>query len=79
MTSLRPTVQPLVGNPQVLEHAAVDDRLFDDPRHVGQLHAAVPDRLRIDDDGRAELALVQAAGGVGPDQRFEAAPLQFAS
>ena len=35
---------------------------LDDFVDVGFGHAAVPDRVRIDDDGRAVLALIEAAG-----------------
>ena len=66
-----------VGDQQILEHAAANDRLFDDPRHVLRLHVAVPDFLRIDDHRRAQLALIQAAGRVGSHQRCQVVPLQL--
>src|SRR5205814_5027278 len=75
---LLPTaVELVVGDPQIFEHAAVDDCFFDDPRDVGELDAAVPDGLRINHDGRTELALIEAAGRIGSHQRLEAAALDF--
>ena len=59
------------------EDTAAEDRFFDDSRHVFDLHAAVPDGLRIDDNGWPQFALVQATGGVGADERFEIAPLEL--
>ena len=54
-------VELFVGDAEVFEDAAVNDRFFDDARHVGELDAAVPDGLRVNYDGRTELALVEAA------------------
>src|SRR4051794_18340146 len=75
--ALRLAVKFFVGDAEVVEDAAVDDGFFDDAGNVGKLHAAVPDGLGIDHDGGAELTLVQAAGGVGADEWFEAAALDF--
>src|SRR5262249_47248802 len=66
-----------VRNPQVFENAAADNGLVDDPRHVRELYAPVPDRLRVNDDRRPQLALVEAAGLIGPHQRAELALFEF--
>src|SRR6187402_343887 len=76
-TLLFPAVELIVRDQQIGKNAAVDDGLFNDPRHVRELHAAVPDGLWIDDDGRPQLALIQAAGRVGPHLGFEIAPLKL--
>src|SRR5688572_17899940 len=66
-------VQLRVRDAELFDHAAVDDRFFDDPRYVSEFHAAVPNRLGVDHDGWAELALIEAAGRVGSDQGLESA------
>ena len=48
-----------------------DQVLGDDFIHIFELHKAVPDRLGIDHDDRAMLALVEAAGLVGADQMLQ--------
>jgi len=70
-------VQLLVGDAQLFDHAAIDNRFFDDAGHIGEFDAAIPDRLRIDHYRRAKLALIETARGVGPHQRLEAAALDF--
>jgi hypothetical protein len=46
---------------------------FDDLLGVGRRGESVPDALGVDHDGRAVLALVQAAGRVDPDSALQAA------
>jgi hypothetical protein len=68
-------IDAIVGNAEALNGAAVGQMLFDDLGGVFRLDSAVPDGLRVDDDGRAVLALVEAerlvdadtgeAGGLG--------------
>jgi hypothetical protein len=55
-----------------LHGAAMEKVLFDNLVHIFQLDEAVPDRLGIDDDHGAMLALVEAAGLVGANQVLEA-------
>ena len=50
--------------------------LVDDRRDVGDLHAAVPALLGVDDDRRAARALVEAARGVRADAALEPALVQ---
>src|SRR5262249_6272071 len=71
-------VELLVGDQQVLENLAADDCFVDDPWHIRELHAAVPDRLRVDDNSWAQFALVEATGLIGPDRSAEPALLNFA-
>lgn len=70
-------VQCRVREQQILQHAAADDRLLDDPRHVFELDAAVPDLLGIDDHGGSQFTLIETARLIGADQRSEVALLQF--
>ena len=49
-----------VGDAEALDGAAVHQVLFHDLSCVFRLDAAIPDRLRVDDDGGAVLALVEA-------------------
>ena len=51
-------------HPQAIDGNATDQMLFDDLAYVFHFDAAVPDLLRIDDDGDAARALIEAAGGV---------------
>ena len=50
---------------------------MDDPRDVLDRHAAVPDPLRVDDDGRPVLALVEASRVVGTGQGAESGFFQL--
>src|SRR5690606_27958270 len=52
---------------QALDAAAVLDVRFEDLVDVGFGPTGVPDAFRIDDDGRPELAAVEAAGVVDAD------------
>ena len=62
-------VQTFIVDQKVVEDLAPQNRLGHDPRHVFDLHAAVPDSLGVDDDRRAMFALLEAAGVVGTRQR----------
>ncbi|OJV41466.1 MAG: hypothetical protein BGO25_17355 [Acidobacteriales bacterium 59-55] len=55
-----------------LHGTAMQKMLGNDLVHVFQLDEAVPDRLGIDDDHGAMLALVETAGLVGANQVLEA-------
>ena len=70
-------IQAGVGQPQALDGFAADDVGFDDFIDVGVFNVSVPDRIRIDHEIWAVLALVEAAGLVGPHFAFEAAFRQF--
>ncbi len=52
---------------------ATDDVRIDDFVHVVFGHMSIPDGVRVDDNIRAVLALVEAAGLVGADFAFQAA------
>src|SRR5262249_5580838 len=69
-------VQAGVGDQEVIEDLPPDEGLLDDPGHVLGRHAAVPDPLGVDHDGRAVLALIEAARVVGAGERPEAGLLQ---
>jgi hypothetical protein len=51
-----------VGDAETLDGTAVDEVLLNDLGCVLGLYAAVPDGFRVDDDGGAVLALVEAEG-----------------
>lgn len=53
-------IQALIGDPQPLDRPAANQVLLHNRSRIFGLHAAVPDRLRIDHDHRAMLTLVQA-------------------
>ena len=72
-----PLIELCLRYEEVLQDTPADDGFFNDPRHVGKLDAAIPDRLRINDDGGTQFALVETAGLVGPHARTELALLQF--
>ena len=59
-----------VRQAQARDRLAADDVAFDDLVDVGFGDAAVPDRVGIDDDGRAVLALIEAAGSLARTRRF---------
>src|SRR5688572_21701293 len=58
---------------QARDRAAADDVFLDDFVDVGLGHAAVPDIFRIDNDGRALLALIETAGLIGANAAVDAA------
>jgi len=66
-------VDALRRQTQPLDRAAADQVLFNDLRHVADLHEAVPDGFRIDDDRHAVLALVETAGLIDADFSLETA------
>ncbi len=45
---------------------------LDDLLDVTRVYVAIPDGLGVDDDDRAVLALIEAAGLVGPDFMLQA-------
>ena len=69
-------VQAGVGQAQALHRATVDEMLADNLINVFQVDEAVPDRFRIDDDGGAVLALVEAASLVGANQVLQSSLFQ---
>lgn len=56
-----------VGDAETLDGAAVHQMLFDDFGRVFRLHAAVPDRLRVDHNGRPMFALIETKRFVDSD------------
>jgi hypothetical protein len=68
-------VEAFVGEAEALDGAAADEVLVDDFGSVFEGDVAVPDGLRVDDDGVAVLALIEAAGLVDPDPRRQAGGL----
>src|SRR5437899_6872796 len=62
-------VQARVGDQQVVEDLAAEDRLGHDPGDILGAHPPVPDPLRIDHHGWAVFALLQAAGMIGARHR----------
>jgi hypothetical protein len=65
-------VEAGVGDAEALDGAVVEEVLGDDLVDVFEVDVAVPDGFGIDDDDRAMLALVEAAGLVGADVVLEA-------
>ena len=64
-------IHTAIGKPQPLHRPSVRDMFLDDLGHILWLHKPIPDRLRIDHYRRPVLALVQAAGLVGPHGRLQ--------
>jgi hypothetical protein len=73
----RRSVQTAVGQLQALYWFAVDYVGLDDLVNVGFRDVSVPDRIWIDHQIRAVLALIETAGLVGPHFTFEAAFRKF--
>ena len=65
-------VEAAIGQYQALDRPTVYQVLSYDLVHVFRLDEAVPDGFRIDDDGRAMLALVEASGFIGPNRVLQA-------
>jgi hypothetical protein len=65
-------VETGVGEAQALDGTVVEEVLGDDFLDVFDVDEAVPNGLGIDHDDGAVLALVEAAGFVGPDVVLEA-------
>jgi len=60
-------IDAAIGEPQPLDGTAGDQMLFNDLSCVFGAHATVPDRLRIDHNGGAVLALIETEGFVDAD------------
>ncbi len=60
-------VEAVVCDDEALDGAAADEVLADDIGDVFDFDLAIPDGFRVDDDGRAVLALVEASGLVDAD------------
>ena len=65
-------VEAFFGQAEALDRAAADEVLIDDFGGVFGADVTVPDGLRVDDDGGAVLALVEAAGFVHANAVLEA-------
>ena len=65
-------VEAVVGDDEALDGTPGDEVFTDDLGHVVDGNVAVPDGLRVNDDGGAVLALVEASGFVGADGTGEA-------
>jgi hypothetical protein len=65
-------VEAFVGEAEALDWSAADEVLIDDFGGVFGADVAVPHGLRVDDDGGAMLALVEAACLVDTDAGAEA-------
>lgn len=68
-------VEAFVGEAEALDWSAADEVLIDDFGGVFGADVAVPDGLRVNDDGGAVFALVEATGLVDADARGEAGGL----
>lgn len=71
------SVEARVGQLQALDGFAADDVGFDDLVDIGLSDVPVPDGIRIDDQIRAVLALIEATRLIGPYLAFEAAFREF--
>jgi len=70
-------VQAGVRQAEALDRLAAEDVGLDNLVDVGLGDVAVPDCVRVDDDVRAVLALIEAARMIGADFAFEAALGEF--
>ena len=70
-------IEASVIDEEVVEDFAAEEGFLDDAGDIFESDAAVPDALGVDDDGGAMLALVEAAGLVGPSEVAEAGFLEF--
>lgn len=68
-------VEAFVGESEALDGAPANQVLVDDLGRVFRSDVAIPDGLRIDNDGWAVFALVKAASLVDADARAEAGGL----
>ena len=59
-------VQAFISQPQSLHRPPAHNMRLDNLIHVGQRHAAIPHRFRIDNEVWAMLALVETAGVIRP-------------
>lgn len=62
---------------QALYRLSTDNVRLDDLIHVGFGDKSVPNRFGINDDGRAVLALIEAAGLVRADSPFQSTLREF--
>ena len=70
-------VQAIIGDHQVVQDLAAQDRLGHDSRHILDLDPSIPDSLRIDHHRRSVLALLQAPGMVCACQRTKPGLLEL--
>ncbi len=59
------SIEAVIAQSQPLDWLSADDVRIDDLVHVGFSDMAVPDCIRINDNVRAVLALIQTAGLIG--------------
>ena len=64
-------VDARVRQSESLDGLPTDDVRFNYFVHIGQRHATVPNRVRIDDQIRSVLALIKTAGLIGPHFPFQ--------
>jgi len=69
----RGSVYAVVGEHQALDWLAADDVGLDDFIDIGLSDLAIPNSVRINDDVRTMLTLIETAGLVGSHFAFEAA------
>jgi len=60
-------VEAVVSDDKALDGTSADEVFADDLGDVFDLDPAIPDGFRVDDDGRAVLALLEASGFVDAD------------
>ena len=65
-------VEAVVCDDETLDGTAANEVFADDLGDVFDFDPAVPDGFRVDDDGRAVLALLEASGLVDTDAGYEA-------
>jgi len=68
-------VDALIGKPQPLDRASIDQMLLHNFRGILRLHVPIPDRFRINHYSWPVFALVQAAGLVDPHRAPKARTL----
>jgi hypothetical protein len=73
----RGCVEAIVSQLQPLDWLAADYVGFDDFLDIGLGDVPIPNGLRIDDDGRTVLALIETARLVGSHFAFETALRKF--
>jgi hypothetical protein len=66
-------VHALIGQAKALDGPAAEDVALHDFVHIGLRHTAVPHGIRVDDNGRTVLALVQTTRFVGADTLAQSA------
>ncbi len=68
-------VQAVIGDEQALDWTACNKVLTHDLRHIIDFDGAIPNGLRVDDNGWAMLALLEASGFVDADAGDKASSL----